>query len=258
MLESLRARLLLWYSSILALVILVFGAAVCYLYWRSLLTGLDTDLYERATGIAQALRPATSGTFDLDLPGESTADFRARPGAQRYYAIWNANGELIDRSDPDLEIPVLRAAATRSRAGVREIGVSAAGGAVVLVGQETSELARAVRSLGGTVAAAGVAALGLSFVGGWFLASRALGPIARISRTAKAMSEGNLAARIAIDRTETELGQVALALNGAFDRLHLAVDQQRRFTADASHELRTPLSILSAEVEWALARPRGP
>ena len=107
------------------------------------------------------------------------------------------------------------------------------------------------------MAAAGVAALGLSFVGGWFLASRALGPIARISRTAKAMSEGNLAARIAIDRTETELGQVALALNGAFDRLHLAVDQQRRFTADASHELRTPLSILSAEVEWALARPRG-
>ncbi|PYR49125.1 MAG: hypothetical protein DMF89_13700 [Acidobacteria bacterium] len=49
---------------------------------------------------------------------------------------------------------------------------------------------------------------------------------------------------------------MALALNSAFDRLHLAIDRQQRFTADASHELRTPLSILSAEMEWALARQR--
>jgi two-component system OmpR family sensor kinase len=71
------------------------------------------------------------------------------------------------------------------------------------------------------------------------------------------MAQGDLSARIAIDRTETELGQVALALNQAFDRLNDSIDRQRRFTADASHELRTPLSTLSLEVDWALARDRG-
>ena len=70
------------------------------------------------------------------------------------------------------------------------------------------------------------------------------------------MSEGDLSARIAVDRTESELEQVASTLNDAFDRLHLAVEQERRFTADASHELRTPISVMRAEAEWALDRDR--
>ena len=58
------------------------------------------------------------------------------------------------------------------------------------------------------------------------------------------MAGGNLDARIAVERTENELEQVAQALNGAFDRLHRALDSQQRFTADASHELRTPLATI--------------
>jgi two-component system, OmpR family, sensor kinase len=257
MLESLRARLLLWYTSILVLVILAFGGAVCYLFWRSTLTGLDEDLRQRAQAIAAALRPDAADTFELDLPEELLRYFQVPGGSRRYYVIWNAHGELVDRSDPDVNVPVLEAAASRSRMGMRETTVPAGGGATVLVGQETFELRRDVWLLAGTVAGAAVVALGLSLVGGWFLAHGALAPIVRINRTAQAMSEGDLSARIAIDRTETELGQVALALNHAFDRLHDALDRQRRFTADASHELRTPLSILSLEVEWALARDRG-
>jgi two-component system, OmpR family, sensor kinase len=257
MLESLRARLLLWYTSTLVLVILAFGGAVCYLFWRSMLTGLDEDLRQRAQAIAAALSPAGSDTFDLNLPEESMRYFQTPGGLQRYYVIWNASGVLVDRSDPDVNVPVLEAAASRSRGGMREVTVPAGGGATVLVGLETSDLRRAVWLMAWMVAGAAVVALGLSLVGGWFLARRALVPIVRISRTAKAMSQGDLSARIAIDRTETELGQVALALNDAFDRLHDAVDRQRRFTADASHELRTPLSTLSLEVEWALARERG-
>jgi signal transduction histidine kinase len=106
------------------------------------------------------------------------------------------------------------------------------------------------------IAAVGAAALVLAFAGGWLLVGRALAPIDRISRTARQMAEGDFAARIPIHRVETELGQVAHALNDAFDRLHASLERQRRFTADASHELRTPLATISTETQWALARER--
>jgi signal transduction histidine kinase len=40
--------------------------------------------------------------------------------------------------------------------------------------------------------------------------------------------------------------------------LELVHQRQAEFTADASHELRTPLSVIGAEVDLALRRPRTP
>jgi len=42
------------------------------------------------------------------------------------------------------------------------------------------------------------------------------------------------------------------------ERLHQALESERRFVSDASHELRTPLANMSAELELALRRPRTP
>jgi signal transduction histidine kinase len=112
-------------------------------------------------------------------------------------------------------------------------------------------------SLAVTMTIVGAGAMGLSLLCAWLVAGRALEPVQRINETARRMAAGELSARIAVDRTETELGQVALALNLAFDRLHDAAERQRRFTADASHELRTPVTMLSAEVDWALMRDRS-
>ena len=99
--------------------------------------------------------------------------------------------------------------------------------------------------------------LALSLIAGWLFAGRALSPITRISGTARRMMQGDLSARIPVERVETELGQVAGALNGAFDRLQASLDRQRRLSADVSHELRTPLATVSAEVQWALGRERS-
>ena len=41
------------------------------------------------------------------------------------------------------------------------------------------------------------------------------------------------------------------------DRVQGSVERERRFVDDASHEIRTPLSILKAELDLALARPRS-
>jgi heavy metal sensor kinase len=256
MLSSLRARLLLWYTFILAAVIATFAGIVCYLFWRSLIADIDQGLQSSATALVDGLRPTDSGDFDLVLPTEYRQTDATTPPLT-YYAVWNGDGELIDRSEGDFNIPRPARPGTATREGRRELSVAGAGGALVLIGRDLADAQGDVLAFAGTAAAGGVAALVISLLGGWFLVGRALAPVARISQAATAMTGGDLTARIAVERTENELEQVALALNQAFDRLRLAVENERRFTADASHELRTPLATVSAEIEWALSRDRS-
>jgi signal transduction histidine kinase len=250
MLESLRSRLLLWYTAILAVVVLSFAVAGGYLAWRSRLAAVDAALVLRVDALAQALRPVAPGAFDLDLSPSATED--------RDYAIWTTDGQLIDSSDPNLTVPVPERAGARTRAGRREVARLVPAGAWVLVGQSLSADYAEMLALAGAFAVAGGAALALSLAGGWWWVGRALEPIDRISRTARAMTQGDFAARIPVARVETELGQVASALNDAFDRLQASIDRERRFAADASHELRTPLTTISTETQWALGRTREP
>jgi signal transduction histidine kinase len=249
MFESLRGQLLVWYTAILAGVIAVFGISVTYLAWRSRIADVDSQIGGRAQAIAAALQPAEAGRFDLNLPAGPAG---SAAGVPFYHVLWDEHGRLIDRSDPDLHVERPEPGISRTRDGRREVVVRANAGATVLVGRDLADIRRELWSLAGRLAGVGLAALALSLAGGWWLTDRMLAPIGRISRTARAMVEGDFSARIPIDRVETELGQVARALNDAFDGLHASLERQRRFTADASHELRTPLSTITTELQWAL------
>ena len=68
MTTSLRGRLLLWYTTMVAVVMLVFATIVCYLAWRAGLRDLDAALRGRAQTLATGLHPAGRDTFDLILP----------------------------------------------------------------------------------------------------------------------------------------------------------------------------------------------
>jgi signal transduction histidine kinase len=255
MFNSLRARLLLWYTAILALVIIVFGVSVSLLAWRTRIADMDATLGARAESLAQTLEPTGAGTFDVTLPPtpETVPDDDLAP----YHALWNDAGAPDDRSDPDLEVPMPDAPGARTRDGRREVAIRAPGGATVLVGRSLADVRAELWALVATIAGVGGGALVLALAGGWWLVGRALSPVDRISQTARAMVEGDLAARIPIDRVENELGHLARALNAAFDQMHASLERQRRFTADASHELRTPLATVSTEAQWALARTRS-
>ncbi len=91
---------------------------------------------------------------------------------------------------------------------------------------------------------------------GFFIITRGLSPIARISQTAERIASGELSGRIPIGRQGAELDQLAAVLNQTFARLEDVLQRQVRFTADASHELRTPVAAILADCQFSLKRPR--
>jgi signal transduction histidine kinase len=91
----------------------------------------------------------------------------------------------------------------------------------------------------GLVAAVGVA---------WFLTGRVMRPIKEMEVAAQAIGAGNLSERLKVAGSDefaqlgTQFNQMADNVQGSITRLETALEQQKRFTADASHELRTPLT----------------
>ncbi|HZQ82101.1 MAG TPA: HAMP domain-containing sensor histidine kinase [Gaiellaceae bacterium] len=97
--------------------------------------------------------------------------------------------------------------------------------------------------------------LALAAILGWIAAGRVLRPLHRITAAARAASEQNLSARVALRGPKDELHELADTFDEMLDRLESAFDSQRRFIANASHELRTPLAVMRATVDVVLGNP---
>ncbi|MEO3800467.1 HAMP domain-containing sensor histidine kinase [Nonomuraea sp. B1E8] len=98
----------------------------------------------------------------------------------------------------------------------------------------------------------------LALIIGYFVADRALRPVAQMTGTARKLSESTLAhQRIALEGPNDELKELADTFDAMLTRLNIAFDTQRRFVANASHELRTPLTINRTVLEIALSDPEA-
>ncbi|MBD0737214.1 sensor histidine kinase [Streptomyces sp. CBMA29] len=79
-------------------------------------------------------------------------------------------------------------------------------------------------------------------------------PLESLSRTSRAVAEGDLTARAAPCGI-AEIDQVADTQNAMVRRLAQRLQHERHFTANASHQLRTPLTGLQLGLESALSAP---
>lgn len=98
-------------------------------------------------------------------------------------------------------------------------------------------------------------AVGAAGLTGYWLAGRALAPVARMTGEARAITAERLDARLPVLNPLDELGQLATTFNALFTRIAHSFEQLRRFTADASHELRTPLTVIRSVGEVGLREP---
>jgi signal transduction histidine kinase len=95
----------------------------------------------------------------------------------------------------------------------------------------------------------------LAAVLGWIFAGRALRPVHRIAAAARAASEENLSARVALRGPRDELRELADTFDGMLSRLQVAFEGQQQFIANASHELRTPLAVMRTSVDVVAGNP---
>jgi two-component system, OmpR family, sensor kinase len=213
----------------------------------------------------------------VEIPAEAQSEVTkmalldAVTKAGTYYIAWRPDESVLFRSTlvpRDTLTPTMNSTLlfhARTRGENREHILTSSSGLRLLVGRSlTNDLAQ-MRSVVWQTILSGAAVMTLGLVGGWWIATRATKPIKNISATAEKIASGNLAERIDVSDTDSELGQLAGILNASFDHVQKAVSElqealenQRRFVADASHELRTPVAVVLAEASSALERERTP
>lgn len=87
---------------------------------------------------------------------------------------------------------------------------------------------------------------------GWFLAARAMKPVAQMANTAESITAQELEKRIPSVANDIELERLVTVFNDMLERLEKSYQQAIRFSADAAHELQTPLTILQGELDNAI------
>jgi two-component system, OmpR family, sensor kinase len=260
---SIRARLTLWYSSIVVLVLVTAAVVGSLAQSRLAVQRLDEDLLRTMATLEGVMRTEFGEGLGLEAAaGEASAEVVA---PDRTMALTRTDGTVlqvwglpIDRDAVSSIGSIAGPATVRSVAGdlrvlrhhveyERHTYVAIVIARLAPYRAQQAEMVRAL-ALGvliGLIAAA---------AGGWIIGRQTLKPLARMADQARGIDAREPRDRLAAPPVDDELGRLAAAFNGLLDRLAAALNHQRQFMADASHELRTPVSVVRTATQVTLSR----
>ena len=267
---NVRLRLTLWYTAIFSLILIMFSVAVYVGLTRNLLNAVDRHLQRE---VGEILGNLEFEHEEDEHEGERRVEVSYTPEEGVYWRVLDANGrpiidvghfdgasynaDVANLSQSQLENITL-ADGTPLRLFSTPFVIEHQGAGVVQVAESYRHLQEVQNQLLLLLVVGIPFTLLASSAGGWFLASSALDPIDRITRTARRISARDLHQRLDMSLPNDEVGRLAATFDEMLDRLEESFEQQKRFIADASHELKTPLTVLKGDVDVALARPRSP
>jgi signal transduction histidine kinase len=267
---SIRLRLTLWYSAVLAVLLIVLGGGIYALLVRNVHASIDAQLSSTADQILGASRVRTfSNILQVDVPPDLDM-FRA-PGVG--VVVLDATHQVVQKSQnlgtfaQPFDAPALERVAV-GQTLVDDVVIDDAEVRVLTVPIDVTtdqgyqrvgflqiaaplhDVQQSLRQLGTLMVLGGaIGVLAAAFVGA-FLARKALEPIDRITQTASEIAGGgDLQRRITKPGPPDEVGRLTETFNVMLDRLEGMFKAQQRFTADISHELRTPLTTIRGNVD---------
>ncbi len=269
---TVRWRLTLWYTAVLAVAFAIFGLVVGGVEARGLQSELDRQLLGILQSAVAALDRAYRENPNITPAGLADEIAEMSLPADNSLCLELPNGRTLSRNTQGiseallhdwLRSPNREEMAWTSRSGgqrwrvvrfQREAGPGLTGRMVLA--RDLSFLDGQLLSLTRTLSLVLPSVLLLAAVGGYWLASRVLRPVERITGQARHIEAHGLDQRLKVERPHDEFGRLALVLNDLFERLGRAFQQQRRFLADAAHELRTPVAIVRSQTDVALQQAR--
>ena len=260
---SLRARLTLWYTLALLVVLLVFAGAIVWQQSRIGLQRLDRELAAAGATAANVVRDELKETGNPRVAAREASLTLAPVG--RALAILDEHGAVLaatwngltlqEPPPATVGVHVWTAPSNTGPWRVRtELTPFDNATLLLLVGSPLGDLRREQRELQEAMIVGIPIALLLAGAGGLWLASVGLRPITRMAARAAQVPLNGTDDLGESDRTD-ELGQLARSFNSLVQRLRSALATQRRFMADASHELRTPVSVIRSAADVMLSRP---
>ena len=203
------------------------------------------------------------GELTVDLPQVALGMLESQSHDSIYYSV-SYQGELITgyKDLPLSGFDRLKAGETGHRDGVYRgkpvrIGVQARQvygrpGLVLVAVAETVQARHAVeREMLTGLAALEAGLIGLIACLGWYAVDRGLRPLGELKQAidARGIQGGPNLSPLDLSRVPQEALAPAIAVNSLLQRLGLAIELVRRFTADASHQMRTPLAILRTHLD---------
>ena len=270
--NSLRARLFMSFTALLAAALLVFGVIVWLLAREAMSSDVDDFLRGKAMLLARLMPPTR---LDIEPWMEQELQVQER---RFFVQNFSADGALGGKSsNVSISLPLTdEARRSEHPAGGVILETISIGGREYRVathprrerwGEPVVMYAQAATSMDSVhlrerrllvwLVGCGVAMLVSGATASWFLSRQWLRSVTALEETARTISAGDLGRRrLFAPSNDAELAALAASFNHLLDRLESAHTAQQRFTADASHELRTPLTVLRGEIEVALRKPR--
>lgn len=265
--RSLSFRLIAWYAGLLTAVFLLLGT-IMYVDLRFFLeNNFRESQARRAHQVADML--AQIGTAGESSVVHEIQDRFAPEVNNRFIRVTRANGTVLyasgmpkDQSFDPTHLPPLEPSAQREfsrklRLPDGQLLIDAAlnyttpdhKSFLVEVGVPLTPVATMLGHLFVQLSFGLPVALLVAILGGYLLVRRALRPVEQIAQKAQQITHHNLSERLPVSRSGDELERLSISLNHMIGRLEDAIQNSKRFVADASHELRTPLTVLRGELE---------
>jgi len=263
---SIRTRLTLWYTGLLAVSLLVFGLLVYSALSRILMTAMDERLAAQAQAVIDQIE-AENDPVAIVVSGRAKLPPIDVFGSQFYIQIAQLNGQVVQLSDNlrGQPLPVSPAGGVSSRQrgvtvntnqGVqlrvlsRPIVLASRLAGTIQVAQSQAATDDALLATRRVLVIVSISLLLFAAVGGAFLARTALRPIQAITKTAQRITQAqDLRQRIPVIVPNDELGRLTETINGMLARLEDLFKAQQRLVADVSHELRTPLTTIQGNLD---------